>query len=99
MSVPVVALRFPHDSIASRLHFRNQQSIFKTSDELQRGTITACELEEPLDVCVHDGNLYGMSNRRLFVLLMYQAVRHDWPVSAPYILRTKDWRSNAFKKH
>ena len=47
---------------------------------------------------MHDGNLYSMSNRRLFVLLMHQAVHRDWAVSAPCILRTKACRSNKFKK-
>ena len=49
---PVAFLRFTHDTIDARLHFRNQQSLFKTLDELQRMQMSPHQLDEPLDVCL-----------------------------------------------
>eukprot|EP00927_Polykrikos_kofoidii_P047846 TRINITY_DN42129_c0_g1_i1.p1 TRINITY_DN42129_c0_g1~~TRINITY_DN42129_c0_g1_i1.p1 ORF type:complete len:493 (-),score=26.26 TRINITY_DN42129_c0_g1_i1:47-1462(-) len=98
LNVPVVLLRFTHDSIDSRLHFRNQLSIFKTFDEFQRGVKTPQQLEEPLDVCVHEGKLFSLSNRRLFTLLMYQAVNRDREVLAPCIMRSKTWSQGKFNE-
>ena len=40
------------------------RSMFKTFDQLQREVLTTSGLEEPLDVCLHNGKLYCMSNRR-----------------------------------
>eukprot|EP00928_Gymnodinium_smaydae_P074630 TRINITY_DN57660_c0_g1_i1.p1 TRINITY_DN57660_c0_g1~~TRINITY_DN57660_c0_g1_i1.p1 ORF type:complete len:642 (-),score=77.46 TRINITY_DN57660_c0_g1_i1:117-2042(-) len=98
IQVPVMALRFTHNTIDSRLHFRNQHSMFKTFDELQREVLAPDELAEPLDICLHEGKLYSMSNRRLFVLLMYQAVHRNRVVSAPCILRRTSWNSGKFWK-
>ena len=86
--IPVSQLRFTHDTIDSRLHFQNQLSLFKFFDELQREAIKPEELE-PLDVCVHHGCAFSISNRRLFVLRMYQAVHRDRIVHATCVLRQK----------
>ena len=64
LEVPVVLLRFTHDSIDARLHFRNQVSIYKAFDELQREVLTPQSLQEPLDVVLHNG---ALSNRGLSV--------------------------------
>ena len=39
VQVPVLALRWTHDTIDGSLCFRNQHSIFKPLDQLQRGEI------------------------------------------------------------
>ena len=97
MHIPVNQLRFTHDAIDSRLHFRNQLSLFKFFDELQREAIKPEELE-PLDVCVHHGCAFNISNRRLFVLQMYQAVHRDRVVHATCVLRQKSWNNYEVNK-
>ena len=47
--VQKLALRFTPKSIDSRLHSRNQRSLFKTFDELQRGVLQTTTFEEPLN--------------------------------------------------
>merc|ERR1712224_509859 len=74
----------------------NQQSLFKLFDELQRKCKVPQDIGEPLDVCLHEGLLYSISNRRLFVLLMYQAVHREIPVKAQCILRSKEWANGKF---
>lgn len=94
VDIPVALLRFTHDSINSRLHFRNQTSVFKTFCELQQSSVAGCPLSvirEPLDVCIDNGLIYSLSNRRLFVLLMHQAVHRDFDVRAPCIVRSREW--------
>uniref|UniRef100_A0A0G4HGM9 Uncharacterized protein n=1 Tax=Chromera velia CCMP2878 TaxID=1169474 RepID=A0A0G4HGM9_9ALVE len=94
--IPVLLLRFTHSSIDSRLSFQNQESMYKTFDQLQRGTLLPDDLDEPLDVCYEDGILWSISNRRLFVLLMHQSVHRDKTVYAPCVLRTRTWKSSKF---
>lgn len=88
IEVPVILVRFTtNDGNESCLDFKNQMSIFKTFDKLQRGITRPQDLEEPLEVCMHGGTLYTLSNKALFALLMYQAVNRHLVVQASCILR------------
>ena len=68
-------------------HQKPQTSMYKPFDELQRGVLLPDELEESLDVGVHNGCLHSVSNRRLFVLLLYQVVHRDRVIEAPCCCR------------
>merc|ERR1712202_33447 len=72
--------------------------MYKTFDDLQRGKLAPAGLEEPLDVCLYEGELYSMSNRRLVVLLMYQALHLDRSIMAPCVLRDTVWKNNKFQR-
>ena len=74
------------------------QATCKTFDGNQRGVTQPDDLREPLDVSLHGGNYYSMSNRRLLVLLMYQAIRRDRAIEAPCVLRDQKWNGGKFKK-
>ena len=95
--VPVTVLRFTHDTIDAGLRFANKGSMYKLLDQLQRCEVTAEELE-PMDVVWDGGNLWSMSNRRLAVLLQYQALHRDRAVSARCVRRSPDWKSGKFFK-
>jgi hypothetical protein len=98
VNIPVYLLRFTHDTIDSRLHFRNQSSIYKTFDDLQRNKMAPSDLDEPLDVCYDDGKLWSISNRRLMVLLMYQSLHRDRVVEAKCHIRDISWANYKFRK-
>ena len=93
--VPVTVLRFTHDTIDAGLRFANKGSMYKLLDQLQRSELTA-ETLEPMDVVYHEGNLWSMSNRRLAVLLQYQALHRDRVVSARCVRRSTDWKNGKF---
>ena len=92
VEVPVNELKFTHSDIDSRMAFKNGKSMYMTLDQLERGIISPRDLP-PLDICLHEGKYYSISNRRLKVLKWY-----DKNVMAPCIVRTKKWRNNKFKK-
>jgi hypothetical protein len=95
LRVPVNQLRFTHDRIKSR--FGSGASIYETLEQLQLGKLHPFDLP-PLDVCEHNGKWWSMSNRRLYVLLLYQAVRPDRVVYVMCTFRWKDWKKGKFLK-
>ena len=62
--------------------FRDEESIFKLVDKLQRGERAPGGIHEPLDVAPHQGMYCSLSNRRLTALMMYQALHRDVCVKA-----------------
>ena len=51
-----------------------------------------------LDVCIVDGKVWSLSNRRLMVLLMYQAVHRDECIKARCVVRSRTWKNNRFRR-
>ena len=97
VEVPVNELKFTHSDIDSRMAFKDGKSMYMTLDQLERRIISPRDLP-PLDICLHEGEYYSISNRRLTVLKWYAATQEDKNVMAPCIVRTKKWRNNKFKK-
>lgn len=96
--VPVFALRFTHDTVDASLQFRNQCSIYKTLDDMQRGRLSPENLNEPLDVCLVAGRLYSLSNRRLLTCRMFQSLHLDRAVQVPCVMRSEVWNGGKFRR-
>lgn len=88
--VPVFLLRFTHDCVQTK--FRDGRSVYETLEQLEQGELEPSDLPA-LDVCVHGGKWWSMSNRRLRVLRMYQSVHMDKVVYATCKLRSTEIRS------
>ena len=56
------------------------------------------DLHAAPDVSLHGWNYYGISNRRLLALLMYQATRRDRAIEAHCVLREQKWNGSKLKK-
>ena len=60
-SIPVLAIRWTHDTIDGRsifLHGRHQgQSIYKLVDQVFRGNMPIEDLDAPLDIVRYEGKL------------------------------------------
>ena len=97
VEVPVNELKFTHSDIDSRMAFKDGTSLYMTLDHLERRKISPRNLP-PLDICLHEGKYYSISNRRLKVLIWYASTQEDKNVMAPCIVRTKKWRNNKFQK-
>ena len=50
------------------------------------------------NVSLHGWNYYGISNRRLLALLMYQATRRERAIQAHCVLREQKWNGSKLKK-
>ena len=61
--------------------FGGDESVFKSVDQLQRGTKNPADLNEPLKAALFDGN-HCFSHRRLTALMMYQTLHRDMMVMA-----------------
>ena len=87
--VPVLALRFAHDTINNKMMFgsggREDDSIYKFVDQLIRGTKT--KSDDDLEIIVKDGKIYSLSNRRLAAFLMYQSLRREEAVFVNCVVR------------
>ena len=97
LDLPVSALRHTHDTVDGRAIFRHDEeaqdrdvcerpSIYKTFDQLWRGTLQAKDLP-PLEVVLRDGKLWCLSNRRLTILKMLQGVSQHKTIWATCVLR------------
>ena len=91
--VPVTQFRFTHGQVKTK--FRDGSSIYETLRQLDEGELQPSDLPA-LDVCEYDGKLWSLSNRRLRVLLMYQAIRRDRLVYATCTLRSLLWKKEKF---
>mmetsp|Transcript_1148 Transcript_1148/g.1942 ORF Transcript_1148/g.1942 Transcript_1148/m.1942 type:complete len:415 (-) Transcript_1148:269-1513(-) len=97
-SVPVLDLRFTHDTIGPNAQFSDERSLYEAFDHLQRKALHPADFNEPLDVCYKDGIYWSMSNRRLVALLMFQALHRNETIYAECILRSTTWKKGKFKK-
>ena len=95
--IPVVFLRWTHDSIDSRMIFRHSHlgetikeedrpSVYRTLDQLLRGELQPVDMP-PLEVVRIDRKLWCLSNRRLTDLKMFQACHQDRTIYAKCVLR------------
>ena len=86
LEIPVLCLRWTHDSINRKMMFGHNgvedASILKLVDQLQRGVKVAGDINEPLDVAQHNERFYSLSNRRLTALMMFQSLNRDITVKA-----------------
>jgi len=86
VEIPVLCLRWTHDDINSKMMFghggKDDESILKLFDQLQRGNKQASQINAPLDVAQYSGKLCSLSNRRLTALMMYQGLHRDACVKA-----------------
>eukprot|EP00928_Gymnodinium_smaydae_P088533 TRINITY_DN72606_c0_g1_i1.p1 TRINITY_DN72606_c0_g1~~TRINITY_DN72606_c0_g1_i1.p1 ORF type:complete len:885 (+),score=81.81 TRINITY_DN72606_c0_g1_i1:71-2725(+) len=100
VELPVALLRWTQSSISKDAHFlhdksgkrmpeEDRTSIWQTLDQLFYGHVAASELE-PLEVVIDEGKVWSLSNRRLTVLKMFQAVRQDTTVFAKCVVRPID---------
>lgn len=82
----MLALRWPHDSIHKDLRFGNGQSIFEALGQMMRECLSPDDWEcdgksDHPHVAFVDRGLYAVAgNRRLTVLMMYQALLSLWTV-------------------
>ena len=85
--IPVLAIRWTHDTIDGRgifLHGEYKaQSIYKLVDSIFRGEKAIEELDEPLDIVRYEGNLYCLRNRRCTAFSLVQGTRRDELVQVP----------------
>eukprot|EP01060_Flectonema_neradi_P014119 TRINITY_DN2083_c0_g1_i1.p1 TRINITY_DN2083_c0_g1~~TRINITY_DN2083_c0_g1_i1.p1 ORF type:complete len:443 (+),score=39.11 TRINITY_DN2083_c0_g1_i1:221-1549(+) len=90
-------LSFTHDTIDSRMAFRNKMSMYRTLDGLIRDEIISSDLP-PLDVFEDEnGTSYSMSNRRLTVLKLF-VIFTDEEVVANCFVRSSSWKKNKFSR-
>ena len=66
-------VRFTHDSINAS--FRNGDSLDTTIEGLLKGDLRQKDFP-PIELVQHEGALYSLSNRRLFV---FRVVANRWP--------------------